>query len=115
RRGKNWVPIPDLLYISYNLLPSDRIIDEACPLPPELVIEIISPDQSFGELSEKATDYLNAGVLRVWLVDSRAKTVTIFYPDAPPQTKRGEDTLQDSVLEGLTLTAQQIFTQAGIP
>ncbi|MEB3181130.1 MAG: Uma2 family endonuclease, partial [Nostocaceae cyanobacterium] len=27
RRGKNWVPIPDLLYISYNLLPSDRIID----------------------------------------------------------------------------------------
>jgi len=41
--------------------------------------------------------------------------VTIFYPDAPPQTKRGEDTLQDSILEGLTLTAQQIFTLAGIP
>lgn len=115
RNGRDWVPIPDLLYISYTRLPTDVLEDEACPIPPELVIEIISPDQTFGEMSEKATDYLNAGVLRVWVIDAKAKSVTIFYPDAPPQTKRGEVSLADSLLEGLQLTPQQIFQQAGIP
>lgn len=115
RNGRDWVPIPDLLYISYTRLPIDVLEDEACPIPPELVIEIISPDQSFGEMSEKATDYLNAGVFRVWVIDAKAKSVTVFYPDAAPQTKRGDASLADSLLPELQLTPQQIFLQAGIP
>lgn len=115
RNGRDWVPVPDLLYVSYARLPNNNIVDEACPVPPDLVIEIISPDQSFGEMSEKATDYLNAGVLRVWVVDSKAKTITIFYPEARPQTKRGMDSLEDSLFERLSITPQDIFLQAGIP
>ncbi|HAN76004.1 MAG TPA: Uma2 family endonuclease [Planktothrix sp. UBA8402] len=114
KNNRDWVPIPDLLYISYSRLPLERFIDEACPIPPELVIEIISPDQTFGQMSEKAIDYLNAGVLRVWVVDPKAKTITIFYPDAPPQTKRDETILTDNLLEGLQLTPLQVFQQAGI-
>lgn len=114
RKGEDWLPIPDLLYISYNRLPLDRFEDEACPIPPELVIEIISPGQSFGNLSGKATDYLQAGVNRVWLIDSQAKSITIFYPDAPPQTKREDDSLQDELLPELQLTVKQIFQKAGL-
>jgi Uma2 family endonuclease len=115
RNGRDWVPVPDLLYVAYSRLPNDVIENEACPVPPDLVIEIISPDQTFGQMSAKATDYLDAGVLRVWVVDAKAKTVTIFYPDARPQTKIGTDILEDSLLEGLQITAEQIFQQAGIP
>ncbi|HYW18688.1 MAG TPA: Uma2 family endonuclease [Nodularia sp. (in: cyanobacteria)] len=115
RQNKDWVPVPDLLYVSYSRLCSEVIEDEPCPIPPDLAIEIISPDQSFGQMSAKATDYLDAGVMEVWVVDARAKTVTIFYPDNRPQTKTGEDSLEDSLLEGLQITPQQIFQQAGIP
>ncbi len=115
RRGRDWVPVPDLLYVSYSRLNSDAIEDQPCPIPPDLAIEIISPDQSFGEMSAKATDYLEAGVLRVWVLDAKAKTVTVFYPDARPQTKTGEDSLADDLLQGLEITPQQIFQQAGIP
>ncbi|MCF2150736.1 Uma2 family endonuclease [Desmonostoc muscorum LEGE 12446] len=115
RRGRDWAPVPDLLYVSYSRLNTDLIEDEACPIPPDLAIEIISPDQTFGETSAKATDYLNAGVLRVWVLDAKAKTVTIFYPDARPETKSGTDILEDSLLEGLGITVEQIFQQAGIP
>ncbi|HAZ46997.1 MAG TPA: Uma2 family endonuclease [Cyanobacteria bacterium UBA11369] len=115
RNNRDWMPVPDLLYISYTRLPLDRVVDEACPVPPELVIEIISPDQTFGDLSEKAIDYLNAGVSRVWIVDAKARTITIFYPDAPPQTIRGDALLTDSILEGLQLTPAQIFQQAKLP
>lgn len=114
RNGKDWSPVPDLLYISYDKLPPERFEDEACPFPPDLVVEIISVGQSFGDLSEKATDYLKAGIDRVWLVDSYGKSITIFYPNQPPQTKRGNDSLRDEVLPELNITVEQIFKQAGL-
>ncbi len=113
RQGQDWVPIPDLLYVSNERLP-DYVGDEPCPVPPDLAIEIISPDQTFGEMTAKATDYLAAGVTRVWIVDPRAKSITVFYPDAPPRTYTGAMSLTDSFLEGLLLTSQQVFQQAGL-
>ena len=65
RNGVDWVPIPDLTYVSYKRLPVEWDEDLPCPVLPELVIEIISPGQSFGEMTSKATDYLLAGVDRV--------------------------------------------------
>jgi Uma2 family endonuclease len=114
RNGIDWVPVPDLLYISYDRLPLNIFEDEACPIPPDLVIEIISPGQPFGDLNEKATDYLKAGIARVWLVDSQTKSITVFYQDAPPQTKRGKDSLSDEFLPELKITVEQIFSSAGL-
>lgn len=116
-KGNNvyWVPVPDITYVSYNRLAADWIEDTACPVAPELVIEIISPGQTFGELSQKATDYLAAGVLRVWIVDSQARSVTVFYPDAPPRTYTKLSPITDSILGGLELTPQQFFQLAGLP
>jgi Uma2 family endonuclease len=56
RRGEDWVSVPDLTHISYVRLAQDWQEDAACPMPPDLAIEIISPDQGFGEMVEKATD-----------------------------------------------------------
>lgn len=112
RHGKDWCPIPDLLYISFEKLGDIDLEDDACPLPPELVIEIISPDQSFSDLIEKAEAYLKAGVNRVWLIDTQAKKITIFFPNSPPQTKQEEESLADDLLPGLQLTPLQIFQKA---
>jgi Uma2 family endonuclease len=109
RNGKDWVPVPDLLYVSNDRLTAGWMADEACPVPPELVIEIISPGQTFGEMTEKATDYLAAGVSRVWVLDSQAKSVTVFLPEALPKTYRGNTAIADVLLPDLQLTPQQIF------
>lgn len=115
RNNEDWVPVPDITYVSYHRLVADWIEDEACPVASELVIEIISPGQTFGTLSQKATDYLAAGILRVWIVDCQARSVTIFYPDAPPRNYTESSLITDSILESLELTPQQIFQQAGLP
>ncbi|HEY9632824.1 MAG TPA: Uma2 family endonuclease [Coleofasciculaceae cyanobacterium] len=52
--------------------------------PCKLAIKIISPGQTVGELITKASGYLVAGVLRVWIVDTQARSITVFYADAPP-------------------------------
>jgi Uma2 family endonuclease len=114
RQSKSWVPIPDLLYISNARLPLDEFEDGPCPVAPELVIEIISPDQTFGMMTEKAVDYLSAGVLRVWVVDPKAQSITIFMPEAVPITYKGDRILTDLLFPSLELTAQQVFQKAGL-
>lgn len=103
RQGVDWVPVPDLTYVSYERLPQEWDEDEPCPVTPELVIEIISPGQTFGELTEKATDYLLAGVDRVWVVDTKAQSVTIFRSNDLPQTFWSDGEISDSLLPGLVL------------
>lgn len=109
RQGNPWVPVPDLLYVSNERLSSMGDEDGPCPVPPELAIEIILPDQSFGGMAEKATDYLSAGISRVWIVDPRAKTITVFMPGKLPITYREDRVLSDELLPGLALTAQDVF------
>ncbi|HHP7231045.1 MAG TPA: Uma2 family endonuclease [Xenococcaceae cyanobacterium] len=114
RNNVDWIPVPDLTYISYERLKADWMLNEPCPIAPELVIEIISPGQLFSNLTEKATDYLRAGVDRVWLIDTPAKTITIFYPSDLPQIMRGEIAISDELFPELELSSQKIFQQAGL-
>lgn len=114
RAGAPWVPVPDLTYISFERLPATWSQDEACPVAPELAIEIISLGQTFGEMTEKATDYLAAGVACVWIVDPKAQSITVFLPDRLPNTYRGSQALKIDLFPGLDLTAQQVFERAGL-
>jgi Uma2 family endonuclease len=113
RRGQDWVPIPDLLFVDRDRLPG-MLGDEPCPIPPDLAIEIISPGQSFGGMAEKATDYLAAGVLRVWVVDPQSQSITVFAPDSLPVTYRGDRLLTDKILPEFSLTVRSLFVSAGI-
>jgi Uma2 family endonuclease len=115
KRGIDWIPVPDIVYISHERLPADWNEDEACPVPPDLVIEILSPGQTFGQMMAKAKHYLNANVLRVWVLDSKARSITVFYPDAAPQTYMGDELITDSLIPGLQFTAEQVFQKAKIP
>ena len=53
RQAKDWVPTPELTYISYERLSPDWMLDEAYPVHPELVIEIIYLDKFFKNLQVK--------------------------------------------------------------
>ena len=113
RNEEDWVRVPDLTYVSYQRLPVEWEEDEACPVLPELVIEIISPGQTFGELTQKATDYLTAGVDRVWVLDPKAQSVTIFQLGSLPQTVWSNGTIEDPLLPGFVLPISRLFAKKG--
>ncbi|WP_088431785.1 Uma2 family endonuclease [Halomicronema hongdechloris] len=113
RNGRDWVPVPDVSFVYAERLPDD-LGDQACPVPVDLAVEIISANQTFGIMAEKAVDYIMAGVARVWIVDPTAKTITVFKPNALPVTYRGSRHLTDEHLTHLTLTVRQLFAQAGL-
>ena len=109
RQDQDWVPIPDLTYVSYQRLSSEWEEDMPCPVVPELVIEIISPSQTFGELTEKAEDYLKAGIDRVWVVDPQARSVTVFSKEGNFETLRNNNLLTDPLLPNLNLGIAELF------
>jgi Uma2 family endonuclease len=102
-------PVPDLIYVSFDRLPASWNENTACPVLPELAIEIISPGQTFGQMTRKASDYLTGGVLQVWVVDPAAKSVTVFYLDRSPITYMGDSVIKDDLFPELSIALERIF------
>jgi Uma2 family endonuclease len=105
----NYTPVPDLMYVSFDRLPASWNENAACPVPPELAIEIISPGQTFGQMTQKAGYYLTGNVLRVWIVDPEAKSVTVFYPDRAPITYTGDGIITDNLFPELSVAIDLLF------
>jgi Uma2 family endonuclease len=62
------IRVPDLVVLRPGPQP-DILID-----PPLLVIEILSPDDSYSDLQERCQDYLDMGVATVWIVDPKTRS-----------------------------------------
>src|SRR6266567_495844 len=64
----NRVRVPDLVVLRARKQP-DVLVD-----PPLLVIEILSPDDSYSDTQERAQDYRAMGVETVWIIDPKTRT-----------------------------------------
>jgi Uma2 family endonuclease len=62
------VRVPDLAVVYSKPLP-DVLVE-----PPLLVIEILSPDDSYSDTQERAKDYLKMGVKTIWIIDPTTRS-----------------------------------------
>jgi Uma2 family endonuclease len=62
------VRIPDVMLVSRG--PQPEVIVE----PPLLVVEILSPDDTYTETQSRSADYLRMGVPCVWIIDPTSRT-----------------------------------------
>jgi len=62
------VRVPDVALLPLGAQP-DVIVD-----PPLLVIEILSPEDSYSDTQERAQDYRAMGVGTVWIIDPKTRT-----------------------------------------
>lgn len=77
---------------------------------PDLAVEVLSPGDRPASVREKVAEWLDAGAEAVWVVDPRARTVTIHAADHEPRVLGELDTLGGgSVLPGFELTLQPLF------
>jgi Uma2 family endonuclease len=78
--------VPDITVLT-GPRPDGGIITDA----PFLCIEILSPSDSFAEMQERISDYLNFGVQYVWAINPRTKKSFIY-------TAQGVQETNDNVL-----------------
>jgi Uma2 family endonuclease len=70
--------IPDLAFISVTRIPPEGEPDTKWPMPPDLVMEVISPNDLYEKVYVKVMEYLAAEVKQVWLVSPEHHTITIY-------------------------------------
>lgn len=76
----------DVVFISYATLPATVPTPVGAITPPlELVVEVRSPTDRIGDLTLKADEYLQAGVMVVLVLDPQTDTAGVFRLNELPQ------------------------------
>ena len=77
---------------------------------PELVVEIVSPNDSDQDVRDKNAMWLGNGVSVVLEVRPETRAIAVHRPGAPALTLTGDDVLEvDDVLPGFSLPLSEIF------
>ena len=87
------VRVPDVSFVRAGRLPKEGVGPGLLKSPPDLAVEVLSPNETASELEEKLGDYASAGTPLVWVVDPVLRTVKIVAADAPVRRLREGDTL----------------------
>ena len=110
RRDPDTVRGPDVCFVSYARLPRGPVPDGPLEVIPELVIEVRSPSDRWTQVTQKATEYLQAGVSIAIIIDPSTESVTVHRPDARQQIFEREQTLVlEELLPGFTLRVEELF------
>ena len=104
---------PDVLFVGRQRWPHERAPDGFLEVAPDLAVEVLSPYDVWKNLLVKVSEYFDAGVREIWVVDPELKTVQVFRPDAPPRTLRTSDVLESKdVLPGFSCSVAEVFIGA---
>jgi Uma2 family endonuclease len=109
--GQERTYVPDLCYVARERLPTGQHLHAA----PDLVVEILSPDQDMGRFLDKIQFLLRHGVRLVWVIDPLRGTVTELTPGEDARVLTSGAALDGGdVLPGFTLPVDEIFAQTAI-
>lgn len=108
---------PDVSFVSWQRLPHGQIPTDPIPdLVPNFAIEVLSPSNTYAEMSRKRREYFQAGVELLWMVDHRSRTITVFR-SALDVTVCSEDQVIDggNVLPGWQVNIAELFNRLDRP
>jgi len=101
----------DVAYVRLDRLPANVNDLSVLTVPPDLVVEVVSPNDAAHEVEAKVERYLDAGVGEVWVIFTNTRTLTRRWPGGrSPEVLRAGQTLSgDGPLAGLSLPIADLF------
>jgi Uma2 family endonuclease len=79
---------------------------------PDLVVEVISPSNTFEEIHNKLVEYFESGCRLAWVVHPDEQWVLVYDRPQPDRLLKGSDPLEgESVIPGFTLPVAELFTE----
>jgi Uma2 family endonuclease len=101
---------PDVAFIRADRLPQNGIARGWVPIAPDLVVEVLSPDETPAMLEEKLRDYRTAGTPLIWVVDPDRRGVSIRRLNAADHWITERETLVgEDDLEGFSMPVSRLF------
>ncbi len=105
--------VPDISVFSWQNIPIDANgeIENIFEIPPDWVIEILSPEQSSTRVIDNILFCLNSGTQLGWLIDPQERVIIIFCPGKQPEIKQNQDILPVlTSLENWKLSVENVFS-----
>jgi Uma2 family endonuclease len=99
----------DVAFISNERLTqvqSESYLDVA----PELIVEVLSPDDSWSEVNEKLEEYFAIGVQMIWVADPRRQQINVYHSLTEIERFTRDDVLSGGqVLPGFSIPVAELF------
>jgi Uma2 family endonuclease len=106
------VRAPDVAFVRRERLAELGRVRGYFPGAPDLVVEVISPNDLYTEVDEKVAEWIEHGVRLVFVVNSRRRTVAVHRPGQPIRILGMDDFLDgEDVVPGWTLPVRDLFDQ----
>ena len=109
QRNPDTVRAADVLFISNERLAqvqSPSYLDVA----PELIIEILSPDDRWSEIMEKLEEYFAIGVRLIWVADPRRQQIHVYHSLTNIERLTAGDELSGGdILPGFKVPVAELF------
>lgn len=104
---------PDVAFVAAaRLRGMKRLPRKFFPGSPDLLAEVLSPNDKPHEIERKMIEYFASDTKLAWLVDPVSRTVTLYHDARPGRVLSGSDVLDGKdVVPGFTLSLEHLFAQ----
>jgi Uma2 family endonuclease len=72
---------PDVSFVAFGRFPGGVLPKGWSKIPPNLVVEVVSPNETAYEVEDKLDDYERVGVPLIWVINPKTRTVRIHRSD----------------------------------
>jgi len=107
------VRAPDVAFLTREHAHEVGDTEGFIPGAPDLAVEVISPTDSYVEVDEKVSEYLEAGTRMVIVVNPRRRVATVYRSPGDIALLTENDTLDGAdVVPGWSLPLRELFPQS---
>jgi Uma2 family endonuclease len=111
-RNPDTVRAADVAFISHSRLPEPPPSGFA-KMAPDLVVEVLSPDDRPGKVLAKVADWLRGGSRLIWVIDPMHRRARVYRADGSESHVSADGALEgESVLPGFSCLLSAILPSA---
>jgi Uma2 family endonuclease len=108
RHDPDRVRAADVAFVAKNQI--DTIPSGFLDIPPELVVEVVSPSDRWQDLRDKMDEYFLIGVQTLWIVEPKTRTIMVYSsPTTATKYDKAETVAASETLTGLEVSVSEIF------
>jgi Uma2 family endonuclease len=109
----NKVRRPDVSFVGRERMTTAHLAEGHLSIPPDLAVEVLSPNDLAYEIDEKVEEYLRVGVRLVWVINPESRLVRVHRLDGSVTSLRAQDELGgEDVLPGFRCRVNDLFPSA---
>lgn len=101
---------PDTSFVRRERLTPEQALVGHLPLVPDLVVEVVSPHDTYYEVDQKVSEWRAGGVRLVWVINPQARLARIYRRDGSESIVRENEELSgEDVVPGFRCRLGDLF------